>query len=53
MDDLPVTGEKDSDFSKFKEQMMHYFEMSNLGDVSRTRGHQLPTVMSQNKVQTY
>ena len=34
MDDLLVTGEKDSDISKFKEQMNHYFEMSNLGQLS-------------------
>ena len=34
MDDLLVTGEKDSDISKFKEQMKHYFEMSNLGQLS-------------------
>ena len=34
MDDLLVTGEKYSDISEFKEQMMHYFEMSNLGHLS-------------------
>ena len=34
VDDLLVTGEKDSDINKFKEQMKHYFEMSNLGQLS-------------------
>ena len=33
MDDLLVTSEKDSDISKFKEQMKHYFETSNLGQL--------------------
>ena len=38
VDDLLVTGEKDSDISKFKEQMKHYFEMSNLGQLSSYLG---------------
>ena len=38
VDDLLVTGEKDSDISKFKEHMMHYFEMSNLGHLSSYLG---------------
>ena len=37
-DDLLVTGEKDSDISKFKEQMKHYFEMNNLGQLSSYLG---------------
>ena len=38
MDDLLVKGEKDSDISKFKEQMNDYFEMSNLGQLSSYLG---------------
>ena len=38
VDDLLVTGEKDSDINKFKEQMKHYFEMSNLGQLSSYLG---------------
>ena len=38
MDDLLVTGEKDSDISQFKEQLKHYFEMSNLGQLSSYLG---------------
>ena len=38
MDDLLVTSEKDSDISKFKKQMKHYFEMSNLGQLSSYLG---------------
>ena len=38
MDDLLVIGEKDSDITKFKEQMKHYFEMSNLGQLSSYLG---------------
>ena len=38
VDDLLVTGEKDSDINKFKDQMMYYFEMSNLGHLSSYLG---------------
>ena len=38
MNDLLVTSEKDSDINKFKEQMKHYVEMSNLGQLSSYLG---------------